>query len=181
MGSDLTLTDQITGNTINTPINASYNPATHTATFTFPNFPNGLPEGNYLATLFSGAVLNDQGQGLGNDYTLAFWNYPGDANHDRTVNALDFNVVASNFGKSNVGFANGDFNYDGTVNTSDFTLLADEFNRFFTGPDAPSRMLAPAAALAAPTGAAAPAPLPASLFSEDPLTEKSFSIVDNLV
>jgi dockerin type I repeat protein len=172
-GSDLTLTNQVTGQPVNVTINASYNAVTHTATFTFPN----LPDGNYTASLFSGAVLNDNGQGLGDDFTLAFWTYRGDANHDRTVNALDFNALATGFGKPNQGFANGDFNYDGAVNTSDFALLAGRFNQFFTGPDAPATLLAPASVLAAPTGVAAPAPVVRSLFNDKPLRNFDASLL----
>ena len=44
--------------------------------------------------------------------------YYGDANLDGTVNALDFNAVATGFGKSGSVWSSGDFNYDGVVNTS---------------------------------------------------------------
>jgi hypothetical protein len=66
------------------------------------------------------------------------YTYFGDANLDGKVNALDFNAVATNFGKtpgSDV-WAQGDFNYDGNVNTLDFTALAGSFgahNRAGTG------------------------------------------------
>jgi hypothetical protein len=59
--------------------------------------------------------------------------YFGDANLDGTVNAMDFNALATKFGVTNTISAvpavwtNGDFNYDGTVNTDDFTLLAQDF------------------------------------------------------
>jgi len=44
------------------------------------------------------------------------------------VNALDFNVLASNFGASNKLWSNADFNYDGMTNTLDFNALAMNFN-----------------------------------------------------
>jgi autotransporter-associated beta strand protein len=52
----------------------------------------------------------------------------GDANGDNTVNALDFNALASNFGTGQF-WQQGDFTYDGVVNTSDFNLLAQYFNQ----------------------------------------------------
>ncbi len=178
-GTDLTLTNQVTGDQLNTSIAADYDPATHTATFTFPDMPNGmLPDGNYTASLFSGAVLDDNGAGLGNDFTLAFWTDQADANHDRAVNALDFNAVAANLGKPNAGFANGDFNYDGTVNTADFAILAATFNQSFIGPDAPGRLLAPGSVLAPPSGAAAPASPLASLFGTQSIAGDEMGVLD---
>jgi HEAT repeat protein len=64
-------------------------------------------------------------------YTLA-----GDANLDGTVNALDFNAVASNFGGSMREWANGDYNYDGTVNSMDFAAVAMNFNQLLPAPAA---------------------------------------------
>lgn len=54
----------------------------------------------------------------------------GDSNLDGTVNALDFNALASNYGASGSGvWTAGDFNYDGNVETTDFNLLAQNFNQ----------------------------------------------------
>jgi autotransporter-associated beta strand protein len=55
--------------------------------------------------------------------------YYGDANLDGVVNAIDFNAVATNFGKSGQTWSQGNFDYDaaGNVNTADFTLLAQNF------------------------------------------------------
>jgi len=75
-------------------------------------------------------------------YTLA-----GDANVDGAVNALDFNLLASNFGASGVAgvWSGGDFNYDSLVNASDFTLLAKNFNQSVPPlggpPDAPGSIV----------------------------------------
>jgi hypothetical protein len=167
VSSDFTLEDAH-GNPTDIAVSSAYSAATHTATVTFPNLPNGmLPDGNYLLDLSdAGNVEDDNGAGLANDYTLAFWTFQGDANHDRTVNALDFNALASHFGQSNQGFANGDFNYDGVVNTTDFALLAGQFSHIFTGPDAPSELLAPAGVIAPASGAAAPGAALGALFSD---------------
>ena len=170
LNEDLTLTNQITGqvyDSSNTTIDATYDPATEQVDFTFPSFPNGmLPDGNYTATLFSGAVLDDNGAGLGDDYTLAFWTYQGDANHDRSINASDFDALASNYGSHGRGFSDGDFNYDGVVDSADFNILASRFNTDFSGPAAPDFLFAPGGALAAPTGQSAPAAAPlGTLFS----------------
>ncbi|MEM7681798.1 MAG: DUF4350 domain-containing protein [Planctomycetota bacterium] len=55
---------------------------------------------------------------------------PGDANADGTVDLLDFDALAQNFG-SGPGFiggvAGGDFNGDGVVDLLDFDLLAQNF------------------------------------------------------
>jgi hypothetical protein len=55
-------------------------------------------------------------------YTLA-----GDANLDGTVNALDFNALATNYGDSGTTWVQGDYNYDGTINSEDFDLLANNY------------------------------------------------------
>jgi hypothetical protein len=61
----------------------------------------------------------------GTQFNFFFLN--GDANRDRTVNLLDFNVLTSNFGQSGRNFSQGDFTYDGAVNLSDFNVLAARF------------------------------------------------------
>lgn len=60
---------------------------------------------------------------------LIAYTWFGDANLDGTVNALDFNALASNFGKSGKVWDQGDFNYDGTVNSSDFDALSANFGQ----------------------------------------------------
>jgi hypothetical protein len=59
----------------------------------------------------------------------------GDANLDGKVNALDFNVIATNFGTgSGKLWTQGDFNYDGTVSTLDFTQLSANFGSILPSP-----------------------------------------------
>ncbi|MEM9294753.1 MAG: dockerin type I domain-containing protein [Planctomycetota bacterium] len=53
---------------------------------------------------------------------------PGDANNDGTVDLLDFDVLAQNFGSNTGnGATDGDFNADGTVDLLDFDILAQNF------------------------------------------------------
>jgi autotransporter-associated beta strand protein len=59
---------------------------------------------------------------------------PGDANLDNVVGAGDFNLLASNFGKSGQGWKMGDFTGDGVVGAGDFNLLASNFGRSVGGP-----------------------------------------------
>ena len=87
------------------------------------------------------------GQSVDATSLLVAYTYTGDANLDGTVNALDFNAVASNFGAvSGMVWTNGDFNYDGIVNTQDFTSMAANFGLVMSaspGPLATSGTLVP--------------------------------------
>ena len=51
----------------------------------------------------------------------------GDANMNGAVNLDDFNILASNFGRSAANWQQGDFSGDGLVNLTDFNLLAANF------------------------------------------------------
>jgi T5SS/PEP-CTERM-associated repeat protein/autotransporter-associated beta strand protein len=86
--------------------------------------------GYALATQIDGIV---GGEYLGNtsidaSSVLARGTFIGDANLDGTVNALDFNFLASDFGSSDAVWTGGDFNYDGQVDSLDFDALALNFN-----------------------------------------------------
>ena len=123
--SDLTLINLSAGQILPTSdFPLTFDSATNTATFTYTG---QLPDANYLAILPATSVTDQGGPPLANDVVFGFFFYGGDANHDRSVNALDFNVIATNYGKTNATFADGDFNYDGSVNTLDFTLMAARF------------------------------------------------------
>jgi hypothetical protein len=77
-----------------------------------------------------GSPATFMGQSIDNTSVLVRLTYNGDANLDGKVNALDFNALATNFGKtpgSDV-WTQGDFNYDGNVNTQDFMALVGNFN-----------------------------------------------------
>jgi trimeric autotransporter adhesin len=53
----------------------------------------------------------------------------GDLNRDGTVSIADFVTLASNFEKTNAGWADGDLNYDGRVSISDFIDLSANFGK----------------------------------------------------
>jgi Calx-beta domain/Dockerin type I domain len=147
--ADLTLSAVPTGPAFS-PVSVSYDAATQTATFTFAagfTFPNG----NYRATLSGPGVTDAAGNAMAGDHVFDFFFLTGDVNRDRFVNGTDFAILAGNFGKTGMTYAQGDLNGDGNVNGSDFALLAGNFGRAVPQPQ-------PAVALASrPTAGAATA------------------------
>ncbi len=99
----------------------------NTGTFTFPGFANGtLPDADYRARMTGDNLTDVAGnQFVGVQFDFFFLN--GDANRDRRVNLVDFNIVAANFGGTNRSFSQGDFNYDRLVSLADFNVLASRF------------------------------------------------------
>jgi hypothetical protein len=94
--------------------------------------PGVLPDGHYRATLFAAGITNPGGTPLGANHVFDFFFLRGDANHDGRVNLQDFNILATNFGRSPRDFTQGDFNYDSTVNLQDFNILASRFGVVLT-------------------------------------------------
>jgi hypothetical protein len=142
-------------------IAASYDSSTNTVHFTFPGYPNGvLFDGNYHGRILAG-LPDFFGNALPADASFDFFVLAGDANRDRTVDTLDFNSLAANFGGTNKTFSQADFNYDGVVDTLDFNTLAAQFGK---------SIAAPATASAAAAAAAAQTP---SLFSQSPLKDET--------
>src|SRR5205823_9791612 len=132
----------------------TYDSPTRTAHLTFPSYPNGiLPDGNYQGTVLAAQVADSFGNALPANVPFSFFVLSADANHDRSVNTIDFNILAANFSQSNKTFSQGDFNYDGIVNTVDFNLLASNF----------SKSIAPSAASRAPTTSAGTLPTDESI------------------
>jgi hypothetical protein len=77
---------------------------------------------------------------------------------NRSVGPEDFNLLASNFGRTGQRYATGDLDYDGTVGPGDFNILASNFGRSL-----------PAAQLAAASqvGAGGPSVVPATTGVQD--------------
>ena len=115
----------------------SYDHGTNTATFTFPGFASGiLPEANYTARFLASGITDAAQNHLQMDEVFNFLFMNADANQDGVVNALDFNALATNYGKSGT-FIQGDFNGDGLINSSDFIILAQRFNQRLPQPALP--------------------------------------------
>ncbi len=81
-----------------------------------------------VAEASSLGISSFRGQPIAGSAIVIAYTLAGDANLDGTVNALDFNAVASNFGAASPTWTTGDFNYDGIVNSMDFVDIATNFN-----------------------------------------------------
>jgi len=150
-------------------VDFAYDSATNTATYFMTPI---LPDGNYRATLDGSQVTDAQGNPLGTNVVLDFYFMAGDANHDRSVDTTDFNLLAASFGVSPASFDHGDFNYDNTVDSLDFNILAAKFSQSL-----PSASSAPAAAR---PGSDPVAPQPSrSLFGDRAIS--SPALVDDLL
>jgi hypothetical protein len=132
--SDLTVHNVTTSSNIpSAQFTVSYDSLNNIATFTYTG-GTFLPDGDYTATLNAAGVTDAAGNPLPANFVSTFFFLQGDANHDRAVNLLDFNILASNFGQSPRDFTQGDFTYNGTVDLLDFNVLAGKFGQTL-GPD----------------------------------------------
>ncbi len=119
----------------NTAITFSYNSSTNTGTWSINYTPPGssivthylADDGDYQARLYADRVTDSSGTPMAVDSTFNFTYFKGDANGDTTVNALDFNALATNYGKAGAMFGQGDFDHNGTVNSADFAILASRY------------------------------------------------------
>ena len=99
------------------------------------------------SSVFTDFPATFAGESVDNTSVLVRFTYGGDANLDRHVDTVDFNVLAANFSQSAKTFSQGDFSYDGKVDTIDFNLLASNFSTSLPATAAPSTA---ASALAPP-------------------------------
>jgi len=90
------------------------------------SFGNGVSLGDANSLYFTAGPAGEQ-DGIFGKLTLT--TIPGDADGDGTVNTLDFNVLAGQFGQNLSGFQNGDFDGDAVVGSIDFNLLIANFGR----------------------------------------------------
>jgi uncharacterized delta-60 repeat protein len=164
--TDFVLINPATGQPVGGSLTVSYDSTSRQVEVTYTQQPGALPDGNYRLLLPAGAVGDAALTPTVEDFTFDFYVLGGDINRDRAVNGSDFAILAGNFGRSGVTFAQGDLNGDGRVDGSDFAILAGNFGKSVPEPQPAPAVAAPAAssALAAPAAAKArrsPAPLPA--------------------
>jgi len=127
--------------------------------------PAAFSDGNWKLSLSRYELGDALGNPIASDISFEFFSLSGDANHDRRVNALDLNALASHFGSAGT-FSQGDFNYDGAVNTADFTILAAKFGIYLAPPATPAPTLS------------SPAPQP--ICPDDPDKNKTSDEIDDL-
>jgi hypothetical protein len=151
---DLNIVNTTSGQTIATAsIALGYNAALREMDVTFPGYSGGvLPDGNYVATVQANGIAGNSGNPMAADYSLNFFVLAGDANRDRSVDTVDFNTLAANFGQTGQLFSQGDFNYDGTVDTIDFNILASRFSQSL--PVAPAPLAVGTAPISSPFNSA---------------------------
>jgi subtilisin-like proprotein convertase family protein len=127
--ADLVLSNLTSGQTI--PASAMsiiFNPATSTASITFPTLAGGvLPDGNYQMVIGTG-VSSPSGVPLAASATSNFYVLAGDANRDRSVDFADLVVLSQNYNLTGRAFSQGDFNYSGTVDFQDLVILSQRYN-----------------------------------------------------
>jgi len=95
-----------------------------------------LPDANYRLTVVASNVNDINNATLTADVIYDFFVLGGDANRDRKVNTLDFNILAFNFGAGGRVFSQGDFNYDTLVTSDDFNLFVSQYGK--TVPEIPA-------------------------------------------
>ena len=165
-----------------TPTGVRYEEATQMAAF---ELPPSLPDGNYRATLRADGVNNAAGTPMAADVTADFFEFRGDANHDRAVNFTDLVALAQHYNsRGDRTWADGDFDGDGDVDFTDLVTLAQRYNT--TLPVAASASSAAANVIATPAppvAASAPRTLPAqkmtSVFSTIPLVKPAAVVKRN--
>jgi subtilisin family serine protease len=138
--ADLVLENLTAGGNVDTSgFTLSYDSLTNTATFSV----NGiLPDADFRARLVAGGIqdlsgntLDGNGNGVGgDDHTFDFFFLQGDANRDRRVDLLDFDILAANFGASGTNFSQANFNYDGQTDLTDFNIFTARFGGQLAGP-----------------------------------------------
>jgi hypothetical protein len=79
--------------------------------------------------LFSSFPATFMGQSVDSTTILVRYTPGGNANLDRQVNTLDFNLLAGNFGGDGKVFSQGDFDYSGEVDSVDFGILVSQYGK----------------------------------------------------
>jgi hypothetical protein len=158
--NSLVLTNTTTSQTIQ-PDSFTITGGGNTASFTFPGFASGLPDGLYHAQLNGGSPFD-------------FFVLRGDANLDGEVNTSDFVILSQHFSQAaGVKWTFGDFNYDGKVNALDFNAIATNFGKSAYPAAIVSALPASAQATKDSVATAAFPAAPGDLFATKPISSVS--------
>jgi len=109
-----------------------------------PGTAVGFAEATDIFTTFPATFA---GQSVDATSVLLRYTLSGDADLNKSVDTVDFNLLAANFGTAGKRWSQGDFNFNTTVDTVDFNLLASKFSQSLPADpgSAPGRPVAPAA------------------------------------
>ncbi|HBO43939.1 MAG TPA: hypothetical protein DD670_08410 [Planctomycetaceae bacterium] len=104
----------------------------------------------YFYRIYAYNAVAGLGSGHASISAVTLPRLPGDANGSGAVDADDAKILASNWGKSGMTWADGDFNTDGVVNAIDAAILAAHFGATLPPPGeaTPSEPLAPSEPMA---------------------------------
>lgn len=143
-----------------------YDVATNTAVWTFPGLDGGsLTDGNYVGTLDSAGIVDDEGNSLGANVTLEFHRLFGDKDGDRVVGLSDLFSFRSTFQRPISDPLNDldfDGDGDGAVGISDLFRFRSNYQRALEEPS----MLLPIQPVVSPGGLFGA--FPSSVSSDDP-------------
>jgi hypothetical protein len=112
------------------------------------------------SSLFSNFPATYAGQSIDSTTIVLRFTVQGDADFSGKTDILDFNALATNFGKTNMTWRQGDFDYSGTIDIVDFNILATTF-----GQSVPINSAPFAGMLAAARESTASVPLPAPVYA----------------
>lgn len=126
---------QVLGSGGNVPFTFVHDPVSNTSTLTFSGI---LPDGNYTARAIATGIRNGGNQPMAADYVFPFFFLGGDANRDRKVNTLDFNVYVANYGLTGKNFSQANFSYDapGKIDSLDFNIFVAQYGKTVPNPGA---------------------------------------------
>lgn len=104
-----------------------------------------FPNGDYRLTIPVTAISDAQGNPSVEALTFDFFALAADANGDRAVNTLDFNILTHHFGTAGKLFSQGNFDYDtsGQVDSVDFNIFTGQYGKKLPAPAAPASLAAP--------------------------------------
>jgi len=142
--NDVTIT-RLSESAIIVPTGVMWEAGTSTAVFALPA---NIAMGNYHVVVNNAGIKDPANNTLIGSSSMDFYILPGDANRDRKVDTLDFNILAEGFGAAaGKVFSTGDFSLDSAIDSVDFGVLLSHYGMTVPIPSAPLAALVPAPSL----------------------------------